>query len=766
MSDKWVHVQYKQKWKSPIEIHINNIKLEPEMNRVFYGIEVTIKNANNALDVSVTEGPDAPQYRKWEVWRSYREFYELKQSLGLRLGLKFQAHFPAKSYKRGNLTPEELEVRRVMLQDWLSELCTSESFLFAARRPVLENLNEFLKAKYNGGVILLRHLLGNCNDTPESAKWSNSITISKSEENLNQYSQEQGSVSTHESAALMNEQYSELVQDIAAMKQDQQSGWKKYITSRHHAAAATASGGIGSSHGVQHANVDNTLLFPISIEFLLTHCPCKLHLEPILDTCNHTPESLSANCVDETDFQLEKDYRRDRLVIQGHKVSGSRLKSIKQLVTFMSNLAKICVFNTPMTDSDDGSESVSKAGSGNMEDSYYQYRDSDVYEMCHSRVNSIEESALGNNKEWSSGGLPHRHTYSQSSSSPPLTSSYMSYASPTAKPPPLGKTECSVGCTCCYLCGSVPTSLMSFLCIGTSAMETDQQMNVYCLDNGIDDDGLEKYCKEILTMASRTNSAYSVNIALQIILGIMKPTRQMHSKSEKDSVRDSQSLPVLNRNPFSFNSFFALPSLYYQDSEPVDGEIGSNTQFDENSSRNENGQLIISADSSLARPIYLQFKWQQLPRSALKPSDSDQSADSANSCHSGRGVCVDAPGNVNCSRLSPSNNSNGSGGSTPPLPSTHIKSNGSTGNSTNSSNEELIWCLVCDIKCATVYKVLHSDNIEEVLLRLKVTYYKQYIYNDSKTYGKGDINRNAQLFLDQDVKLSAAHNASTWVSAL
>ena len=318
-------------------------------------------------------------------------------------------------------------------------------------------------------------------------------------------------------------------------------------------------------------------------------------------------------------------------------------------------------------------------------------------------------------------------------------------------------------------------------------MEFDQDINAYCQDNGVNESGLEKYCKEILAMASRTNSAYSANIALQIILGIMKPTPTLNPTPTRSADKDTQSqsqsqsapvpVPPLTRNPFSFNSLFTLPTNTNSntnmqgDSDEVGGNNHNHNHSEDPGSGyaygygsdpdGDQGQLIISADSSLARPIYIDFKWKQVHASVLEGCvpvhvavDSD-GGDTSDGGPTPTHSASPSPGLSSSTTVSPA-----------PTLTSVTNTNSSNNNSNNNHSNGLVWCLVSDIKCATVYKVLHSDDIEDTLLRLKVTYYKQYIYNESQTYSRTDINKNAQLFLDQDIKLSSVHDAKTWVSEI
>ena len=342
--DKWVYVEPK-KWDSPLHVCISKWKLEAESNRIFYNVNVTVNRNGEVND------------RKWEVWKPYKEFLELKRSLGVKLNMKFKSSFPKKYYLRQKMTPNEIEIRRHQLETWLCELCHSEQFVFVSHRIVLSKLNIFFNSNVHGGAILIKHTSGCLNDIALRPSLFNNPFSSNS---TNTKAVSQGNL-----AAIAPEESSENVLEQSTHQIRKQAQYTDIITQIHH--QPNESTGVTEYPDKKRYFFHRLLmpllesfnehadkpLFPITMDYLITQLPCKVDLQSVLMTVSggFQPESggnpqqhksPSGGCeglVDESDEQLEKDYQRDRIVVQDIRISGNHLnlKQLVSLITVLSN---------------------------------------------------------------------------------------------------------------------------------------------------------------------------------------------------------------------------------------------------------------------------------------------------------------------------------------------------------------------------------------------------------------------------------------------
>jgi hypothetical protein len=679
--DKWVHIEHR-KWDSPISVSISKWKLNPDCNRVFYNINIAVRRNGDSDD------------RRWDVWKPYKEFLELKRSLGLKINMKFKSKFPKKIYLRQQMTPSEIEIRKHLLETWLCELCHSEEFVYVSHRIVLSKLNAFFAANQHGGDITIKHTTGCLNEIAmRPSMFNNPFNFSSKSPAIPPSNSEPADTSSMEQSS-HNIARQSLYQDIitqingnppaAPVTPVEIPNKKRYFFHRLLLPLVTPAS----------AEQSDKPLFPISMDYLMEQLPCKVDLMSVLNTIpgGFVPESC-ATAFDETDHQLEKDYGRDRVVIQDVKINGANL-DLTQLMLLISLLAKQAVFNTYIVDcSDDVAYD---------EDGYYD-RLSEVSVSTRSEccsVASMDECASnGSYMELSpsrTGSMDYVNINTTLANKSHNNGKAM--LSPISTVPRLNHNN---------LCGLEEVfNIRKFIDFNQISA-----MNNYMMEKGFEDRMLQEFLREVLFTASRTNSAYHAHTALQIMLGIL-PSLQPAEEPEGAKMTAS----------YSFSQFFqnitlALPPLTTS-AQPEEYSIGEGIQEEDSQ---DPGSIIVSAESSLARPIYIHFTYKPLP-----------------------------------SKQNP---------------------------------KEIIWCLVCDIKSATVYKFINSNAIEHVLLQLKATYYKQIILYPTASQSpkrntppgdgfiitsdellpevrvetpeipKNNRNEGAWLFLDKDIK---PINQSKW----
>lgn len=738
MTDSWVHLKSQGSWESPMHVSIDEWKVDTELDRVFYKVIINVKGFSTPGTFGTQSGATSMAVdstdailvapRTWTVWKSYRQFLELKNSLGLRVNLRFESSFPRKSFFRQRKTKEEIEVRRHMLEEWLKELCQSEEFVHVSYKIVLSQLNVFFhSAEHGGDIVFFRN--NNSTSTTraegymDSANTNSSIMFSSI--GLSKSASRSSLFSTYSGGAGQDS-------DVVSQKQ--------HVNVDDEGAAVTKGASYPDIFGSPEneysqkkryffhrlllpllAPAQNKLVLPITIPFLTEHLPCKVDLMSVLGTveggfipecCNRSAtKAASTRAEDESLHQLGKDFSRDRVVVQGVKITGFHI-SLDELIELSMIQARQCIYNTAVahdmemqqqhhynrqiglvnTDSVDRESSVYDPNEFFGDDGLstsMDYADAYMYGAC-ARTNSVGLD-----------GVVSKYVIV-----PPLPASQ-----PQRMSPPRGSPNSSGGsgsarvsrdnsCSSAPFVNSVPRlpgypsdyispSTCSFI-----DMENQAAISSTCADAGIFDDLLRAFVVHVLFTASRTNSAYHANIALQIMLGVLQlPTNEVEAAVESRRAR-----PM---------------------SPGIDGDNGE---------EEDQGEIIISPDSALARPIYLEFTWKQLPL-----PDCTGSGDTSD-LYSAYGQSIDGESTVD-----------------------------------PAMSAELVWCLVCDIKCATVYKLVNSNDIETVLLQCKTTYYKQVILTANPqsplnyTQVGGNINTGAWLFLDKDVKLTDEH-MHVWIS--
>jgi hypothetical protein len=569
----------------------------------------------------------------------------------------------------------------------LQELCHSEEFVCASYKVVLAELNCFFDSASHGGDIVFRHTSAVLDDTRSLTHTDNAGTVGGAGPGLNKSSSrnslfspeggmDSGQLIVNDAGAAVVAKGSSYP-DIFSPQGPTTTG-DEYATKKRH-----------FFHRMLFpllAPAQNTLALPISIEYLTAHLPCKVALMSILGTVeggfipecrsngSKTRDQNTATAEDESLHQLCKDFSRDRLVVQGVKISGAHI-SLDELIELAVIQARQCIYNTAVTNSADAEVRQQYIRQIGMVNTDSVDRESSVYEPneffgdgsaeveagmlgVDAYVYSARSSSVGSD---GGGGMAQRR--SPPRSSPPsraVAARANGSSAPFANSVP-------------RLPGVLPETRSSPPPCPFIDLQNQAAISSTCANAGIFDEMLRAFVLRVLFTASRTNSAYHANIALQIMLGIL----QLPSADGEMSVRPS---------------------------------VGSDGEDAE-----DPGELIISPDSALARPIYIEFTWKQLPM----PVDGDVSY--------GFGIY---------------------GGDS----ALHSPVGG-----------ELVWCLVCDIKCATVYKLVNSNDIEKVLLQCKTTYYQQVVLTANPrsplnyTESGDNINTGAWLFLDRDVKLTGEH---------
>ena len=652
-----------------MDVSISHWKVDSELDRVFYKVAIKVRGSD------VSQLP-----RSWYVWKSYRQFLDLKQSLGVMVNLKFESTFPRKYYMRQHMTSEEVEVRKHMLENWLQELCHSEEFVYVSYKIVLAQLNIFFDSVENGGDIVFKYTSAVLDDLTKSSSNTSLFSTTGISGGAETPVDPAGQLQVNDAGAAVVKTSSSYP-DIFGL-QGTGTGNEDQATKKRHFFHRLLFPLLAPAH--------NNLALPISIEYLTAHLPCKVDLMSVLNTIEggFTPESCSnaktgskGTAEDETLHQLGKDFSRDRLVVQGVKVSGCHI-ALEELIELAAIQARQRIFNSAAANSrevETREQFVRQIGLINTDS---VDRESSVYEPGEFFGDDIGDVEAD-------GGLlgVDAYVYSARSSSVGSDSNGSSAANyvllppaPQRRSPPRGTggvAKTQTNSTSAPFANSVPrlpnlpgdTSSTLESCPFID-MENQAAISTTCANAGIFDDILRAFIVQVLFTASRTNSAYHANIALQIMLGALQ-------------------LP--NNDEGSGNS-------------PGPGDDGGGEEEEEEESP---GELIISPDSALARPIYIEFTWKQLT-----------------------------------------------------LP---VVGDGTEGDVSLTLSSELVWCLVCDIKCATVYKIVNSNDIEKVLLQCKTTYYKQVVLTANPrsplNYSQdgANINEGAWLFLDKDVKLTGEH---------
>ena len=118
-------------WKSPIYARVGSwTRLGEDGNKtdqIFYVLNVIMRDA-----------------RQWSLRKTYQEFYNFWMSLPFGTGSKFQSSFPQTGiFLLFSMTDEQIENRRIQLEEWIRELCLNEECM--TNPKILQTLYDFVK---------------------------------------------------------------------------------------------------------------------------------------------------------------------------------------------------------------------------------------------------------------------------------------------------------------------------------------------------------------------------------------------------------------------------------------------------------------------------------------------------------------------------------------------------------------------------------------------------------------------------------------------
>ena len=124
-------------WKSPVYVRVGSWKRVQESNSsggsIYFVMTVIMRDS-----------------RSWNVQRTYLEFYSFWVSLPFGTGSNFKNAFPQPGlFEFFAQSDEQIENKRIKLEEWMRELCLNEECMMSTK--VISLLYEFLKEEEHGG---------------------------------------------------------------------------------------------------------------------------------------------------------------------------------------------------------------------------------------------------------------------------------------------------------------------------------------------------------------------------------------------------------------------------------------------------------------------------------------------------------------------------------------------------------------------------------------------------------------------------------------